>query len=26
VQIGDAVAVVWEDHEDVTLVQWRRVP
>jgi uncharacterized OB-fold protein len=25
VKIGDAVEVVWEDHGDVTLVQWRRV-
>ncbi len=25
VKIGDAVEVVWEDHEDVTLVQWQRV-
>jgi uncharacterized OB-fold protein len=25
VQIGDEVEVVWEDHEDVTLAQWRRV-
>ena len=24
VKIGDEVEVVWEDHEDVTLVQWRR--
>jgi len=22
VKIGDDVEVVWEDHEDVTLVQW----
>ncbi len=25
VKIGDDVEVVWEDHEDVTLVQWRLV-
>lgn len=25
VQIGDAVEVVWEEHEEVTLVQWRVV-
>ena len=25
VKIGDAVTVAWEDHQDVTLVQWRRV-
>jgi uncharacterized OB-fold protein len=25
VKIGDAVSVAWEDHEDVTLVQWQRV-
>lgn len=25
VQIGDEVEVVWEDHTEVTLVQWRRV-
>ena len=25
VQIGDAVEVVWEDHEEVTLAQWRVV-
>jgi hypothetical protein len=25
VQIGDEVEVVWEDHEDVTLPQWRVV-
>ena len=23
VQIGDTVEVAWEDHEEVTLVQWR---
>ncbi len=25
VKIGDAVNVAWEDHTDVTLVQWQRV-
>jgi len=25
VKIGDDVEVVWEDHEDVTLVQWQLV-
>ena len=25
VKIGDAVSAAWEDHEDVTLVQWQRV-
>jgi hypothetical protein len=25
VKIGDAVSVAWEDHEDVTLVQWQQV-
>lgn len=25
VKIGDDVEVVWEDHQDVTLVQWRRL-
>ena len=25
VRIGDSVEVVWEDHEEVTLVQWRVV-
>jgi hypothetical protein len=24
VQIGDDVEVVWEDHEEITLVQWQR--
>jgi len=24
VKIGDAVSAVWEDHADVTLVQWQR--
>lgn len=26
VKIGDDVEVAWEDHADVTLVQWRRTP
>ncbi|MEW6301130.1 MAG: OB-fold domain-containing protein [Thermodesulfobacteriota bacterium] len=26
VRIGDEVEVVWEDHDEVTLPQWRRVP
>lgn len=25
VKIGDDVEVVWEDHQDVTLVQWQRL-
>jgi uncharacterized OB-fold protein len=25
VKIGDTVTVAWEDHPDVTLVQWQRV-
>ena len=25
IKIGDTVRVAWEDHEDVTLVQWQRV-
>jgi uncharacterized OB-fold protein len=26
VKIGDEVEVAWEDHGEVTLVQWRRMP